>query len=231
MMRVVPSQVVGVIDQMFPRAATQEDRQNARFPLDRGHQNELAAILKLVDQIPLELINLDADNYNKFVLSVETIKHALSTWHLRNLRLERIPGYGHLNPISLLRRSVALCPDEYPPPETADLDFVSDTEIRDNIRNDIGAAYEANRNGQWKAATVLAGAATEALLLWALERRSSTDVASAPSNPGGDMHRWTLDPYIKVAKELSVIKDETATEATLAKDFRNLIHPGRAVRL
>jgi hypothetical protein len=28
-----------------------------------------------------------------------------------------------------------------------------------------------------------------------------------------------------------VIKDETATEATLAKDFRNLIHPGRSVRL
>ena len=37
--------------------------------------------------------------------------------------------------------------------------------------------------------------------------------------------------YVEVATHLAIIKPDTATEARLAKDFRNLIHPGRAQRL
>ena len=52
-------------------------------------------------------------------------------------------------------------------------------------------------------------------------------------NPGADLEGpgWHLHEYVEVAAHLGVIKPETATLVRLAKDFRNLIHPGRAVRL
>jgi len=45
------------------------------------------------------------------------------------------------------------------------------------------------------------------------------------------LEKWALEPLIEVAKVLDQIEDKTAIEARLAKDFRNLIHPGRAERL
>jgi hypothetical protein len=41
---------------------------------------------------------------------------------------------------------------------------------------------------------------------------------------------WDLIHYIEVARELGEISESTASEARLAKDFRNLIHPGRERR-
>src|SRR4029077_526461 len=53
--------------------------------------------------------------------------------------------------------------DEYPPPTTTELLFIKDKALRDSIRQDIGATTRALTNNEWKAATVLAGAAREAL--------------------------------------------------------------------
>jgi hypothetical protein len=92
------------------------------------------------------------------------------------------------------------------------------------------------RNGEWKAATVLGGSLIEALLLWAvargdLEARKAAVARAAervpfkqpdPEKP----ESWDLIHYIEVARELGEISESTASEARLAKDFRNLIHPG-----
>ena len=98
----------------------------------------------------------------------------------------------------------------------------------------------ALQNGEWKAATVLAGSVVEALLLRALQQHPPEDVTTAVGtlvgngtlrNPGSQLETWTLASYIEVALELRIIDPDTATQARLAKDFRNLIHPGRAQRL
>ena len=49
--------------------------------------------------------------------------------------------------------------------------------------------------------------------------------------PENQIDRWTLDTYIEVALGLKIIDENTAKQARLAKDFRNLIHPGRAQRV
>ena len=49
--------------------------------------------------------------------------------------------------------------------------------------------------------------------------------------PSTDPDNWGLDRYIKVARALDLIKDNTAKQAALAKDFRNLIQPGRSACL
>jgi hypothetical protein len=141
------------------------------------------------------------------------------------------------NAIADVRKILEPLPDEAPSPITAELSFIRHADLRDSIRNDISAATRAFHEGLWKAATVLAAAATEALLLWAITtKKSKTEVEAAARsaaipNPSADPEKWGLDAYIKVASALGLIKDNTAKQAALAKDFRNLIHPGRSARL
>jgi hypothetical protein len=52
-------------------------------------------------------------------------------------------------------------------------------DFRKNLRLDMSAANRALANSEWKAATVLAGSVVEALLLWAIQRRSSDEVGQA----------------------------------------------------
>jgi hypothetical protein len=143
--------------------------------------------------------------------------------------------------ISILRRVLVRCLDEYPPPATIELLFIADSELRESIRRDLGAADRAFTNSEWKAATVLAGAAIEALLLWKLQEppRTSTEVFDAAKTlaaaakrrePNSDINHWGLEVYIAVAEHFGVIKGDTPAAARLAQNFGNLIHPGRAMR-
>src|SRR5262249_60342613 len=102
---------------------------------------------------------------------------------------------------------------------------------------DSDAANRALSDGLWKASTVLAGAAAEALLLWAITNKKSTLEVEAAARktmiPSArqDPNRWDLDGYIKVAGQLALIEAETVAQADLAREFRNLILPGRSARL
>lgn len=242
MPRVVPSQVVDLIDRMFPWAAQTD--QIPGSPLAIGAVlPRLAAIVQLADQIPGELIILEGDQYSLFVAGLTAIRTAIAAWIERGdvISLDPIRGLPDVSPIVLLRRTLALCPDEYPPVGTTGLNFIQDQELRENLRNDMGSINRALSNSEWKATTVLAGALLEALLLWALQIKPSANVSQAvtklvergtlKSRPGDDLEWWTLPPYIEVALELNVIRPDTATQARLAKDYRNLIHPGRSARL
>jgi hypothetical protein len=46
-----------------------------------------------------------------------------------------------------------------------------------------------------------------------------------------NLQKWNLADYIDVAETLGLLKENTFAQCRLAKDFRNLIHPGRAERL
>jgi hypothetical protein len=121
--------------------------------------------------------------------------------------------------------------------------FITNANLRESIRLDISSAHSAYRNGEWKAATVLAGAAVEALLLWGIETKTQTEIDNAVNalvastapprkkldkKPKGKPVEWRLVELIKVAEELKLIKQErSATQCDLARDYRNLIHPGK----
>jgi len=49
--------------------------------------------------------------------------------------------------------------------------------------------------------------------------------------PRRPLEDWNLGEYIDAATVLRLIKPDTGVQASIAKDFRNLIHPGRAQRL
>lgn len=243
MPRIVPSQVVDVIDQIFPTAKDQKDTKDSRFSVDKEHQNELAAIVELVEQIPSELLALDPNDYMALKLAVTAIKNTIPEWRLRNYGLDRIHGHGNLNPVTIIRNALAKCPDEGVAKSTSDLLFISIEELRDNLRIDTSSANQAFQNGEWKASTVLAGATIEAVLLYVLHSVQSSDApkitaslsklvsnGTLKQSPGNNLNKWTLHPLTEVAADLGLIKEETVTQTRLARNFRNLIHPGFSVR-
>lgn len=136
---------------------------------------------------------------------------------------------------------MSACPDQSTAPATAELNFIPDPDLRANLRNDIGAVNRALSDGEWKGATVLAGSAIEAILLWDLQNRRAANVAGAVGAlvanhtftpaPPAMLENWSLHHYTEVEAHLGIIAAQTAIEVRLAKDFRNLIHPGRAQRL
>jgi hypothetical protein len=221
MARVVPSQIVSLIDR---------NRISWEPGVSHASAGVLTAIVRLVDELPTELLTISGADYDDLVCGVEAIRNAVAFWH--HISTRGFVGLTRINekqPPILIRDALAKCPDQAPSPVTAELSFIADADLRANIRLDISAAFAAFHDGNWKAATVLAGAATEALLLWSIQQAPS--LSSVASIPKGSPECWKFSDYIRVALDLKVIEPETAKQATLAKDFRNLIHPGRAQRL
>ena len=246
MPRVVPSQVVEVIDSLFPNAKREVEGQPMRLNWDDG--TRLLAIVELASQIPEELLVLDSSHYAEYVASLAAIRWYIQRWQTTekispsySRELSAIRGLRQFSPVALVRQALALCPDEFPLSGTTELAFITDAALRESLRLDTSATNKALTSGDWKAATVLAGSVVEALILWALQQQQPGNIQTAvknllgskklSKNPDNNLGNWVLFEYIEVAAELKVISDETATQARLAKDFRNLIHPGRAQRL
>lgn len=64
---------------------------------------------------------------------------------------------------------------------TSGLQFIQDTELRTELRSDLGAIERALSNGEWKAATILAGSSVEVLLLWALQQKPRSEIPKLSS--------------------------------------------------
>jgi len=133
------------------------------------------------------------------------------------------------------------CPDEAASEATPELCFIENQRLRESIRLDLSASESALNNGEWKAATILAGAVVEALLLWAVDRHPESERGLALQNArqhGANMRKvnaatpdeWHLPELIEAGFELGEITTPSAAQARVAKDFRNLIHPGKTMR-
>ena len=142
-------------------------------------------------------------------------------WNLGDIVPAR--DVGGKDPVERIRRLMKQCHDELPPVEP-ELPFISDADIRLGIEDRIHAAWTDFNAQEWMGATVFAGAALEALLLWALKR---IKLSEAPKRPLDDLH---LADLIRLAAKNRVIDDASERQVGLAKDARNLIHPGRASR-
>jgi len=246
MARAVPSEVVSVIDAVYPWAATQANNEGSHQGIGHDQSERVSAILELVEAIPQELLVLSGDDYNRLLVGKGACKDALERWRHGGggHYLEFIRGFTHLNPIALIRQMLGKCPDQVPPAAAAELTFITDADFRDSLRLDIGTAYQAFAGREWKPATVIAGSVVEALLLWALSQRVSTDpmaISNAVAHlqahglPAGWWHGsledWGLAEYAEVAAHLAIIKPDSKKVVDVARNFRNLIHPGKAKRL
>lgn len=244
MARVVPSQVVTYIEGAFREIKTQPPGKPLSVHVDETVAARLNGLVSLAHQIPQELIQLDADDYSAYIANLGTIEITLDRWKIVGNAitlpsLKRIPN--GLSPIQILHGLLFKCPDAFPSPDTTELQWVDDADLRQSLRLDLSSTNKALAEGEWKAATVLAGSVMEALLLWRLLKEDDAQVEKAchdlvtekklDKKPPTDQTFWNLHQYIEVTAALNLISDESAKQARLAKGFRDLIHPGREQRL
>ena len=221
--RVVPSQIIALIDQNFSEIKTESTL------VSHLSVAVLTAIVRLIDELPAELVTISGEDYANLISGAESIRNSVAFWQSKGVGAIGNTGLRGKNTLLVLREALAKCPDQAPSQMTAELAFVADVNLRDSIRLDVSTATSALHNGEWKAATVLAGAAAEALLLWAI--KTASNLSTLPNQPKGTPEQWSLGQYITVATALALINQSTAQQLVLAQNFRNLIHPGRAQRL
>jgi hypothetical protein len=203
---------------------------------------DLNAVLSLTDKIPDSMLRLGPEQYAEFLWAQSGLRSMV-----RLLEAGRVSAGGgvnwpmihNCNALSMLRKLLSDCPEEIISETIATLAFLKETELIQNVQLDISSAEASFNGGEWKSATVMAGAALEALLLWAVAQFPETERASIikllnlgkldAAHP--ESSEWGLAKYISVAEQLKAITASTAQQARLAQDFRNLIHPGRQVRL
>src|SRR5215475_1840371 len=120
MPRVVPSQVVAAIGQLFPQTHSGGD-----FNLFRGNRPEMLTLLGLIEYIPPELMPRDASDFVRLVIRLNFLRGVSEQWATLDASFSRVPG-GAQNVICEIRDILAQCPDEAPAPGTTDLLFIPD---------------------------------------------------------------------------------------------------------
>ena len=227
MARVFPSSVVAFIDNM---GGWRSNNTGVPQPRDPGI---VRALLSLIALIPDELIQLAPADFSAFVMAREQLKAGVEPPIWRVFNGTEVVALRTLH--SLLDK----CPDEAPVAGTSDPAFILDNDLRTDLHRDLGEVNRALQNGEWKGATVLSGSVVEALLLWALQnRRTDADLKIAASILGKTvdltkrpLERWDLSELVEFAHAAGLISGATRDATNLAKDFRNLIHPGRVQRV
>jgi hypothetical protein len=215
--KVLPSQVVEAIDTLFGPNRNELDGR----AVTHVYRAEAHALLELLDEVPRELIDLRFADYLEFTRCRAVLATSLPRWNPGDIAPAR--DVGGKDPVERIRRLMKQCHDELPPAEP-ELPFISDADIRLGIEDRIHAAWTDFNAREWMGATVFAGAALEALLLWALNQ---VTLAEAPKRLLEELH---LAELIRLALENRIIDDHSARQASLARDARNLIHPGKALR-
>lgn len=231
MPRVVPSQVVPVLENRFPSVI---DPGQAIAGGSFALKVHVRGVVALIERIPEELYQTSPSDFAEFVSAVEILRA-----YMEEPGSSRPVSPSQGDAIRTIHRVLQSCPDDAPATGTSDPAFIADPELRADLHRDLGEVNRSLHNGEWKGATVLAGSIVEALLLWALQtKKTPVDIQNAATALGKSINlgnrpleRWELHELIEYAHATSLISDATRATADQGRDFRNLIHPGKAIRL
>jgi hypothetical protein len=182
---------------------------------------QVHALLSMLDEVPPALIDLNAHDYLEFSQCRAVLATKLPAWNLGDIAPAN--SVGGKDVIERIRRLMLKCRDQLPPPEP-ELPFIAEDDTRLGIEDRIRAAWIDFNAREWMGATILAGHVIEALLLWALKKKGG----ATPFKKSPDELR--LHDLIAEAEKRALITLECKQLADLAKDARNLIHPGKATR-
>ena len=169
---VYPSEIVRFIDDVFPWAARPESlAAQGSFPslsmLGLGHVFD--SLVHLVEQLQPELMPAEQKKRTQLLVATSQIKSLVAS--ARAGASAYLPketyGLGSRDPITYIREALEGLSDQVIVRGTSSLRFLNDADLADSLRADISTSASALRNGEWKAASVIAGSAIEALLLWA----------------------------------------------------------------
>ncbi len=107
-----------------------------------------------------------------------------------------------------------------------EFDFISTAEFRQSLKDDYSELIKSVEQGNWKSVHVLAGSIVEALLIdYILATQESSGRKSK------DPLKMDLAEAIAICLSENVISSTISDLSSVIRSYRNLIHPGRIVRL
>lgn len=106
-----------------------------------------------------------------------------------------------------------------------DFGFITSSDLRESLERDYQELEKAFGAGAWKSVQVLSGSIVEAVLVDFL---AATPNASRVSK---DPLRMDLAELIDICHAEGVLTPRTTDLCSVIRSYRNLIHPGRAIRL
>lgn len=106
-----------------------------------------------------------------------------------------------------------------------EFDYISDDRLRASLAADYAEFQACMSAESWKASVVLLGSIVEALLVDHLL------AANYEGKHGRDPLKMQLNDLIGACEKEKVISSRTAALSTVLQSYRNLIHPGRSLRL
>lgn len=187
--------------------------------------------------MPPELITVDGKSLAEFIAAKAVIASHIEDFRQHGSAASKLGG----DYLFTIRQMLERCPDALVPASVAALRFIRPAAFRELLRADLASIERSLREADWKSATVMAGSALEALLLWKLKAAKPTSAVQAQAaalsaagkikKPKPSLDEWDLHQLSAVAHALKLITDDTAQQVNLARNFRNLIHPGKAIRM
>jgi hypothetical protein len=105
----------------------------------------------------------------------------------------------------------------------ASFDFVTDEDLRNSLESDFKELALCHAARAWKAVHVLAGSIIEATLIDYLVSSGKIDAAAANNKDLGQL--------IELCRTECVLSRKAIELSTIVRSYRNLIHPGRVLRL
>jgi hypothetical protein len=109
--------------------------------------------------------------------------------------------------------------------ESVSFDFISDKRFRNSLTHDYREITRCMEAGAWKAVHVLAGSVVESILV---DYLIATDYKK---RTGKDPLVMQLSEAIDACKADGVLSAKAADLSSVIRAYRNLIHPGRIIRL
>ncbi len=217
---VTPRQIIEAINIMFGPL-------NELEPIRHHKQSEVRTLLVLLDQLPNALITLPFHKYLEFERARAALATVLPRWNFGETTLG--PGVGGRNPVAVLARLLAECANELPSPEP-EFPFITDEDTRLGIEDRTRAAWVDFNAREWLGATTSAAVALESVLLWEIKRLRNSAIEGGPKKVEKSPNDMILADLIDEAYKKAAISDGAARQAHLARDARNLIHPGKVAR-
>jgi len=104
-------------------------------------------------------------------------------------------------------------------------DFIGTREFRQSLETDYSEMSKNYEAESWKSVQVIAGSIIEAILV---DYLVSTENEKRPKK---DYLKLELAEAINIAKAEGALSDRTSDLCSVIRSFRNLIHPGRMIRL
>ncbi len=101
--------------------------------------------------------------------------------------------------------------------------FITDEDFRSSLEADLKELESCHSAQAWKAVHVLSGSIVEAVLV--------DHILSESLSKRAEALKLDLNAAITICKENKVISEKTSDLLSVIRGYRNLIHPGRMIRL